>query len=304
MTNPLQVPDRAGDDLRPLCPWQNPVHERFFAPVDHTQQAFDHFVSKLAERPTHGGPPLLVIACGQEGCGKTSLLHRCVHWLQNQARTQSGRAEVLDLTSEAVPGQATEARLAHYCARLVDKLAVQRLLEDAPQKLLEQKRASPEIAIPFLGDLLEQLNLTLLVVLPKVELAKELQQLASVARRNIVLFTETDDEAVVGGSRPTAQAASPTAVITLRVGTLAVDDGWAFVQSRIGANGGQVPTGPTLAKPTVDKYMDQRIQGRGSTSIRELELICRAVYAEAQSRAATSVEFSDFTEFYLRNGRI
>lgn len=93
-------------------------------------------------------------------------------------------------------------------------------------------------------------------------------------------------------------------LIHLEVSVLGPEDGWKFVESRLSAAGyGQSPgEKPSLAKSTIDRYMQERVTGRGATSIRELERICNVVFDEVRRRHGTEIVFADFQNYYLRFG--
>jgi hypothetical protein len=306
LINPLRIPNTARIDFTPLCPWKDPNHEKFFAPVDHTEEAFQRFIDRIESiRQGSKPPPLAVVAWGAEGCGKTSLMHRCAKELRDRISKSGTRAEVVDLTMEAVSG-ASEERLLHFCARLVDSLRVSKLLNTPEQDALEKRRDDPSVAIPFLGDLLERLEppIHLLVLLPGLELLNELKRLATLARPYLSIFTETSSEEPIHVLKSLSTGALSSAlspVVSLEVGALCIADGWLFVEARLAASG--TPHTVLINKSTVDRYMTERTKSRGGTSIRELELILLAVSDVAADRE-DEVQYDDFSSYYLQHGVI
>lgn len=300
MLNPFVVPQRDHGDKRPLCPWKHAEHDSYFVPVDHSEDAFQEFCGKVGDPNTAIQRQISVLVGGEEGCGKTSLIHRCAAWFSTQL-TQAGiESPVFDLSAETVPGLASEARLAHWAARLVDKVGMGNLLEAHLMEELKSRKSEPNQAIPFLADVLENIGNTAHVILPGIEILAEAEGLAGLARPHLILYTETSSESV---RRAVGTAGTLASMIGLEVGVLTVDDGWRFVEARLAAANLDA-TAPLLEKATVEKYMRARIGGKGTTTIKELNLICQAVFADAQSRARAKIEYKDFSEYYLRNGAL
>lgn len=304
--NPFTIPQRGHLDSRPLCPWEHAEHEHYFAPVDKTEEAFQHFVNSVTEILMTPTRRFSVIATGAEGCGKTALLHRCARWMHDTLSAAEKSPTIIDLTPELMLGISSEAQLHHLCGRLIDRLAVLTLLDQAPQQQLDQKRDNPLIALPFLADILERNTRVLLVLLPRIELFSELKRFASLARPNLVLFTEARSDEIAHVLRAQSPASELSSLVHLEVGVLDVEDGWKFVEARLAALSAATgaDTVPSVTKATLDKLMAERIRGRGSTTIRELQRTCTVVFSDVLARRTGIVEFADFESYYLRNGAV
>ncbi|MFC4018946.1 hypothetical protein ACFOW4_13475 [Micromonospora sp. GCM10011542] len=300
--NPFVVPQRNWDDRRPLCPWKHAEHSSYYVPVDHTEEAFRDFCNKVGDPATSVNRPTMVVAVGGEGCGKTALLHRCAHWLDAELRSCKIDSLIVDLTDETGLGLASDVRLVHWTERLVDRLAIKNVLRPALQKQLSDRKGDPRSTLPFLGDLLESIPKVLHVILPGIEFLNEATVLASLARPYLNLYTECASDDL---RRALKVPGTPglDSVVELEVGVLSVDDGWIFVESRLAA-AALAATAPTIDEATVRRYMAERINGRGTTTIRELNLICAAVFADAQTNSRQAIEFGDFSAYYLRNGAL
>ncbi|WP_147437440.1 hypothetical protein [Micromonospora musae] len=298
--NPFVVPQRGWDDRRPLCPWKHAEHNAYYVPVDHTEEAFRDFCNKVGDPATSVNRSTMIVAVGGEGCGKTALLHRCAHWLDAELRSCKIDSVIVDLTDETGLGLASDARLVHWTERLVDRIAIKNVLKSTLQKELSDRKSDPRSALPLLGDLLENIPKVLHVILPGIEFLAEATVLASLARPYLNLYTECTSEDL---RRSLRMPGTPglDSVVELEVGVLSVEDGWVFVQSRLAA-AALAATAPTIDEATVRRYMEERIKGRGTTTIRELNLICAAVFADAQGNSRPAIEFSDFSAYYLRNG--
>lgn len=298
MINPFVVPQREQGDKRPLCPWKHPEHGSYFVSVDHSEDAFKSFCDKIGDPMAAVGRHITVVAVGDEGCGKTSLVHRCAAWFSGELDAAGVRSPIVDLSAEVVPGLASEARLAHWTARLVDRIALNNLLDGEVLKELTSRKSDPYQALPFLADVLEQISRTMHVILPGIEILAEAEGLVGLGRPHLVFYTETSSDHV---RRALGTHAGLQSVIGLEVGVLTIEDGWKFVEARL-ATAQLDPNGPVLEKATVQEYMRERIGGRGTTTIRELNLICQAVFSDAQKNARRKIEFDDFSRYYLRNG--
>jgi ABC-type uncharacterized transport system fused permease/ATPase subunit len=79
MLNPfalLQLPGR-----HPLCPWRLEQHIDYYSSVDHIGAAIKHFETAINSWNTSATGNAVFVS-GDDGCGKSSLIHRCVHALR------------------------------------------------------------------------------------------------------------------------------------------------------------------------------------------------------------------------------
>lgn len=269
--------------------------------VDHSEDAFQKFRDKIGEPVSDVERQISVLAVGEEGCGKSSLIHRCADWFSAELRTAGVDSVVVDLSTETGPGLTAEARLAFWAGRIIDKVLMSNLFAEKDQvDDLKSRKSDANQALPFLADMLEHHGFSLHVILPGIELLPEAEGLAGLTRPHLVLYTETSNETV---RRALSTATSLSSMIGLEVGELSIEDGWRFVQARMAA-AGPGAGGPSLDKATVEKYMRARIDGKGRTTIRELNLICQAVFADVQRRKRQKVEYRDFSDYYLRNAAL
>ncbi len=294
--NPFDQPGRTPGDLRALCPWEVPEHTSWFVDVDHAREAFEAFRDSMpnGEPPSD---PRAVIVLGGAGCGKTALVHRCAaHFVAGQTDS----ALVLDVTRERRPGVDSAAQLSHLAARIVDKLGFSGRLPATALDELKTRRHDPADLFPYLSDLLMATGLAVVLLLPVVETIDELRRSVSVSRPGVTVFVESTLNSVpvdVGTDR-----GDQIGVTVLRLGVLTADDGWRFVADRLG----RVETAhlPSITKETVDRFMNVRIGGRGSTTIRELEKTCAGVFRRAIDSAREEISFSDFSEYYIASAEL
>ncbi|HEY0698402.1 MAG TPA: hypothetical protein VGD43_11405, partial [Micromonospora sp.] len=74
---------RSGRLDQPLNPWRQP-QDANYAPVGGAARAFETFVERISGPDAGARPGHLVLVSGDTGCGKTSLLHRCVDYLRQR----------------------------------------------------------------------------------------------------------------------------------------------------------------------------------------------------------------------------
>jgi hypothetical protein len=291
--NPFTLPGRSIDDRDPLCPWSEPEHAALYVDIGNSQEEFDKFTAVVGDATETRRLSSVFVAVGDDGCGKTAFLHRCVSLLRNAIGSTT--ALVFDLANEIRAGVEARVQAEHVTRRIVDFAESHATFAEADQDRLERKVQDPHQLFPFLADLLIRTSQHGLVLLPPVDVAEMLRIYADLARPGLTFFVETSNIDLVRG----AQAMHTVARLTLhRLHSLREADGWRFIAARLGRQPGPI----RIDEATATEYMRTRIAGQGQVSIRELELACRHVYAEALTRAATEIHFSDFQNYYFRRG--
>jgi len=66
-------------------------HERYFAPVDNTQRAFEDYEQFLEKMLSEGPITHSVLFHGETGCGKTSLMNRCASLMKEKSYKYNGK---------------------------------------------------------------------------------------------------------------------------------------------------------------------------------------------------------------------
>lgn len=292
--NPFVLPHHAFVDRQVLCPWRYHEHEALYVPVNSFDVEYARFQTAFG-RPGADDPTPLVLVGGGEGCGKTAFVNRCVDWIRKGGGGGT-QFQVMDLTGELRPGADARVQIEQVTRRLIDMTLVTGLVRtETDQQRLEGKAHEPHQAIPFLADLLRASGTHGLVVVPVLEVLEAVRTYASLARPGITLFCETPADDVY---RAAGSMNNRIRILPLRVGPLQHDDGWLFIASRLARSNGHIK----ISKDTADRYMEARMSGRGTATIRELELACCSVYEEARGRRAAEITFSDFQDYYLRRG--
>ncbi|MEV7146687.1 hypothetical protein AB0O05_09390 [Streptomyces sp. NPDC093084] len=266
-------------------------------PVDHSQDAFSSYREVLRADSDFTKSGKLVLITGPEGCGKTSLMHRCAWETREFLAPMSSPAmmEIIDLTSDGLVGFDTQARSRHICRRIHDELHLRRAFSvDKNYEELEKRSDEPAQFYPYLSRLLLHAGLVIVILLPPSELVDEVRTYSSYTQKMLAFFCESSYEAVAAIEYN--PASKPITHLTLDV--LEESDGWSFVNSRIARSASQSAHCPVTDEASVRKFMQTRIRGRGQTTIRELQMTCESVFEVAVASASDRVEYADFTQYY------
>jgi hypothetical protein len=300
MPNPFVIPGRDLGDRRPLSPQEHEEHKDLYVPVDHTEQAYSELQKLLAAVLRGAAQTRFVLICGSEGTGKSSLINRIVYWLSAQVEAAKTRCIVVDLTEETASGLASEARVAHFVSRLIDKVGLLGVLNEPEMTKLEQRRAEAPSAVPFLAELLAVKKARMVVVLPRIEVQKELTTIAELSRSPLLFLSETAEEGLAKVAK-SAYGTNPSSIVrTVTLGSLTVDDGWLYVKERLKLE----PHAPRSDETVLSQFMKARIKGRGMTTILELYVTCQQVWDTVEQSGGGAVSYADFQEFYLVKGSL
>jgi hypothetical protein len=300
MQNPFAVPGRSEADIRPLCPWQHGDHEHLYAPVDHTEAAFDAFRAAVAADPGLVGDGRMVLVTGHEGCGKSALMHRAAWWTKAHLAASGTAVHIVDLMAEHGGGESGEIRVEHVLRRMLDEARQLTVLTAEELAGLAEREDKLRLVLPFLSSALARHSVGLLVLLPPAEVAADLHRYAAHARGGILYFVESS---YLAGPEPGFTVCGKP-VVHLQVGLLSEDDGWAFVHSRIDRAAAAGMVTPAIAEATISRFMRDRITGRGRTTIRELQRTCESVFSAAISAQSAQVEYGDFTQYYVQKATL
>ncbi|MFG1607935.1 hypothetical protein [Actinoplanes sp. NPDC049265] len=235
----------------------------------------------------------LFVVVGDVGCGKSAFLHRCVSRLRNAIGLET--VVLFDLANETRFGVEARVQADHVARRVVDLAESDGTFAQQDQERLDRKAQDPHQTFPFLADLLNRTGRHGVVILPPVEVAETLRIYANLARPGLTFFVETSNVDLL---REVPFLITAARLSLHRLNPLRIGDGWRFIQARLGPQPAQI----RIRRETAVEYMRTRIRGQGQISIRELELTCRHVYAEAAERASTEIDFSDFQSYYIRRG--
>jgi len=283
--------------LEPLCPWEEQEHTGHYAEVDHSQVAFEDFQKAVSDGRVLTRKGMVVLTTGGSGCGKTSLMHRCAHWLDAHWRDGHPSAcqavQIINLTGDGRKGSDSEQRVRHIFERFADELELH--LKPEEVQLLTDRRGDADRLAPALSKVLSAKSTIAVVLLPSSEVPDEVERYAGLVRKNILFLAETafDNVAEHCGRRLGPTSATP--VPQLRVGELTVEDGWRYVSHHFARHaGGPLPT-------VTEETMRTVVQKRGRMSVRELQILLHGKFEELPADGqVAALTFEDFSEYYFR----
>lgn len=302
MNNPFRTPNATFGEVAPLRPWDIASHDALYANVDHTGVAFETFKSSMQNTSSKSSFGGVILVEGLPGCGKTSLMHRCAHWLEQQIKTETtatNHVSILDLTSDGLDGADKDTRITSLYRRVIDELEMNLIFSD--QELADlARRDNPDQGYPFIARLLKNNAKNLIILLPPSELAAEITKYCALARERIVFFCETASNEVRSFFQNSlASALRPS--IQLQVGALEVADGWEFVKSRLSLLTESGETHIIIDEETMTRFMTARMSGKvGRTNLLELHKTCLAVYDHAVRTSQETIAYADFADYYTR----
>lgn len=310
MQNPFTIPGRSESDGRPLCPWSHNQHEHLYAPVDHAESAFLEFQRVLTADGDLATAGRMLLVTGQEGCGKSALVHRAAWWakahIAAQAAAQPGApagtapAHIVDLTTEYQPGEASAVRVQRVMRLMLDEARQLNVLAQAELDGLDKREDDLTRALPYLSKALSRHGVTLLVLLPPAEVPDDIRQYAASARPHLFFFAESS---YLSEPEP-GLSVNGKPLVHLTVGLLEEADGWAFVDDRLRRAQTAGIVTPTIDAATIGQFMRDRIKGRGKTTIRELQRTCESVFAAAIEAQRQAVAYQDFTQYYIEKATL
>lgn len=310
MINPFQVPGPDEDPTRPLRPWDEDTaeHEQYYVPVDHTAESFAEFTSQMANPVGLRKNGRLVLVAGQGGCGKTSLMNRCAHWLRKELKASHKiTVEVIDLTKASSTTDTVPDRMTQASRRLADEIRVSRVVsgDDA----LAELAASRDRVGEFYPRLSRALNdrMVLAVLLPPIDLVVQteeiMQEIADYRRLvdgKLVMFIEV----TLADGQTDRLAATKASVgarpLVLPVRPLKDGDGAVFSDVRLALHR-QLGDFPELTQEAKEKIDDIP-----NISVSFLQNLLYGVYEERRRSndrysAQDEVSYADITDYVYRN---
>lgn len=224
VVNPFALGDR--DGRLPLVPWRFAHHRECYVPVGDTEKAFLSFTYRAGKALSSRQRGLLVVVSGETGCGKTSLIHRCIDHLYGMPSAGGDQTIIVDLlTSGAVRDLFMLEREAVplTCVEVGTRLRQQHpSLSDLPVQ-------PPAAFYRALSDELTARSLTLIIALPRlVDVETQLTAYRRLTHPGIVFFMETTEPHAVRDWLAGIAPAERENIITLEVGPLARGESWRY----------------------------------------------------------------------------
>lgn len=294
--NPFAVPGLNRPD-DPLNPVREMKHTNYYVDVDNTAAAFGLFQDRLSDPTSLVTDGRLVIVAGPEQCGKSALINRCAHWVQERLLGSRHSARVFDLTRLVELTETKADRRRSVCRALIDRLWQAGAVTD--QRLLEL-RGQPDEAYLYLAGAVQEKFVAIVLLPPSGELARELVQYARDAHSKILFFGESSYESYVETAWPELEHAGSAPPIYLTVGSLTKQDAGRFAHDRLRRS----PTGPALPPVTADTL--DRVTEKRPMSIGELQTLLYGLYEELRLEPdlTEEVTYQYISEFYLRKARL
>lgn len=300
--NPFSVPGAERDPARPLNPWEYPEQVAYYADVGGAGAMFEAFTERWRALDTVLASGGLVVAVGPEGCGKTSLLNRCIAWLANSLLNSGVRPVIIDLTGSVWSHDSIVDRLVGSSRRLADHLTALHLLPPGESDRLAAASSNPSELYKLIGRVLPR-NLALILSMPPVgDLVGEIEEYSALAGRGVLIFAETAYFRPALERWPDISARSARAgiqPILLRVGPVGTSDGYAFIKSRLEARSSE-GVFPSMDDDTIRRFVDSS----GTKTIRFLNKLLYSVYEERlqEGSRAGKVTYEDIVEYFF--GRV
>ncbi|GAA3199269.1 hypothetical protein [Actinocorallia longicatena] len=286
----------------------DPLHH-VYAPVDRSGEAYQDFCRQagplLAADARAMAKGHVVQITGGDLCGKTSLALRCAHWVETTAPANLMRVTKIDLTP--LEGTAEESfgdRNLRLFEAVVDEL-VERLTpaeQTELASLVNPDTRDPERAYRRLVLLLSphgEPPPLLVVVLPRIEVKGETECYLRFAVPGLMFITEATvgDPAADCVLRPGRERA----VISLSVGTLDEDDGWAFICARVAGRDDLLREWESC-KEHVDTYVRDRSSTGSGLSIGQFLKVMRMAHDIAIAESRSTLDMGDIGRAYARSG--
>lgn len=311
MINPFSIPgDHPDDPIRPLCPWDKDTreHAEYYADIDHMEDSFAQFIESMANISGLLKAGRLVVVAGGKGCGKTSLINRCAHWLQTEARNagQGLMVEVVPLTAASDSTKNVTERMTAVGLELADEVKVRNLATDDALADVVAGAGVPATVYRRLSRVLHE-QMIVALLLPPIELVplktslslvNEIRDYTRFAYPKLVFFLE-----VTLAEDPNDLASlltgAPTRPIVLPVRPLKPGDGLTFASVRLNlhANGEVFPQLELMAQ---EKLVEK------NRSVRFVQGLLYSIYEE-RKRAANRytnkdlVTYDDIAKFVLEH---
>lgn len=277
--NPFSIPGAGAIPAPPLCPWADGTseHENYYVAVDNTQRAFEAFEAALTDSQDVLRVGWFVLATGGEGCGKSSLVNRCVHALHKRLTAESLNVTIASATTRPERASTTHQRMESVCQYVIDLPEVAALLSPDLVERLDECCSNPARFYRRLGDALPD-NRVLVVLLPPSELAEEVRRYVELSRSKIVFFAESSDDDVAKDAA--ALTSAQARITTLAVNPLVDGDGRCFSKARMNRHDGG---GPKVDAEAAERMVAACLSGRG-LPIGRLQSLLYEAYEEALAR--------------------
>jgi hypothetical protein len=272
--NPFEIPGAVDSHDAPLRPWVHPEHVDYYVNVDGYEKAYASF-----QRVFHAPGALrevggFVLVTGTGGCGKTSLINRCAHWLHTELETAGLEPRIVDPSTRVPTNIEIDERmtLTYDCVLWDQNESFSQPdlsdLKEYRNDLLRGYARMSDVLLP---------GRVLVVLLPVTELAEEILKYAPLVQPRLVFFAESSAPTVAAvadslGTPPGVRKAS------LSLGSLRAGDGQRFSRKRAGDDGARCT--PPLQVDAAERLFRGRDEVGNSLTIGQLQRYLYGVYKE------------------------
>ena len=280
--NPFVIPGWEDTPNHPLCPWKRAPaagatvnHTEYYCDVGGHEQAYSRFTAWASTPARLCDRGAVVVVGGPTGSGKTSLLHRCVHWIHRQLDAPATPVHVFDLTAAGSRGLSVDER----ARKVVSTVRIKLLGLQPPTWILEILRNGVdeiELVLELMAGMhnTDDVRHSFVVILPRQEddtAWEEARKYCDWANEGVVFFMEN-----ATSQAPPEFEAHANASIFLSLRHLTEDEPVKFIQTWPGASSVS-PSIPEAAVTRLHQYL-HRINGHLTTRV--LVATLREVFAE------------------------
>ncbi|WP_127507284.1 hypothetical protein [Actinoplanes solisilvae] len=284
-----------GQELADPGTWTNPfamhgvADPDLYVDVGGSGRAFHEFQStvRTAKDVAKG---FFVVVHGRGGTGKSTLIHRCIQYLQQVLAGEGRRFVTLDLGRRPLsPSRSISERIDLILDWIAYELDAEGIIELDDNADAARRHAS--LSRMHLGDVTAIIRLP-----PSDDLTIELGQLARLAGPNVVMFGETFYSGV---ELEDALYRSRVPTLLLELLPLTPGDALLFVEDRLGRAGpGAVPP---LEAGTIERVVNAR-----ETTVADLQRLLHDVYEYMHNRetSRSEITYDNITDYYFRRASV
>jgi energy-coupling factor transporter ATP-binding protein EcfA2 len=294
--NPFRSPNSAHSGYSsPLNPYSFVEHEQYYAPVDETQVAFEtynNFLNSVSNMPKRHA----VLFHGETGCGKTSLMNRCLKVITDTNWKLDGDQlipYIIDIRTENMVAISAEQKVNAILDYIHDTLDEEHVSTELYETFGEQLGKDTNIVLRFLERQMKRYKRLLVILFPDISTIEDIREyLNYFYRSNWILYFESEELSIVQYCRRHHRTTSSSPVKCLEVKPLRENDGILFVESRLSL---LHSNNVIFEVEALERYLKSTLD-RGGSSIREFEVICEKAYSNALSTNKDMIRFGDIAE--------
>jgi GTPase SAR1 family protein len=293
--NPFRVPDSENNIYSSsLDPCRCNEHEKYYAPVDNTKKAYDEycdFLKEFSNKPRCHA----VLFHGETGCGKTSLMNRCLK-LVKDTRWKLDRDElepyIIDLRTEIENTKSAEAKINDILDHIHYSLEENVITEDLYKNFGKKLGKDTNLVLRFLASKMKNHKRLLVILFPVISTKEDIKQyLKFFYRSNWILYFESENLDSIQYCRRNYRETSNSPVKCLKVKPLSETDGNIFITKRLSLLSDE-DRKVDFEKEGVEKYL----ASRGKASIKELEIVCGRAFTNALCYNKSVIGFDDMAQ--------